>query len=113
MQLRNYNRIIVGIRSILIIVILLFCIILSNAQIADADVYVSGNFYYISGMFVIGSAAIYFIFSSGNRGHYSKQLKPRENNIIASAYDTGLEMEDNYSCPGNPPYKGLFTIYTW
>jgi hypothetical protein len=113
MLLLNFDRVRVSIRSLSIVLLFLFCNLLSNAEIADADVYVSGNFYYASGVIVIGSVGIYFIFSSGNRGYYSKKAKPPENNLIASIYDTDLEIENNYSDFDDPLHEGLLKIYTW
>ncbi len=113
MLLHNYDRISVSIRSLSIVLLFLFCFLLSNAEISDADVYVSGNFYYASGLLVIGGTGIYFIFSSGNRGHYSKKVKPPENNLIASVYDTDFEIENNYSAFNDPLHEGLLKIYTW
>jgi hypothetical protein len=113
MLLSNYNRVNVSIRSLSIVLLFLFCFLLSNADIADADVYVSGNFFYASGVIVIGGVGIYFIFSSGNRGHYSKKVKPPENNLIASAYDADLNIENTYSDFDDPLHEGLLKIYTW
>lgn len=114
MQLHNYNRTTASIRSILIVLLLIFiCAPFLNKDIAEADIYVSTNFYYASGVITIGCVALYFVISSGNRGHFSKKEKPTGNSMIASMNDIDLELTSEHTDFDNPFYEGRLKIFTW
>jgi hypothetical protein len=113
MRLHNCNGSAVPIRSVAVVLLLIIGVLISSAEIADADVYISGNFYYASGLVAIGGITLYFIVSSGTRGYHFKKVKPNGTNMVDSMNESDIELHNDHSYFDDLFHDGLLKIYKW